>query len=110
MTDDHDAPVARLADDNTLVLLGAGASVGAGFPTSAQLHEILRERLDPLYVNLANLVFPNGGTVDPERVFRVLEFLNSLDNPTISFANGLGNEARDLAALVGKHSGHQLGA
>jgi NAD-dependent SIR2 family protein deacetylase len=101
LTDDHDAPVPSLADDNTLVLLGAGASAGAGFPTSAQLHEILRERLDPLYANLASLVFQDGGTVDPERVFRVLEFLNCLDNPTMSFTNELGSCRTTLPMKTG---------
>ncbi len=89
-----------LADPSTLVLLGAGASVDAGFPTSARLHELLLERLDPIYRNLARLVFRDGGTVDPERLFRVLEFLNALETPGEPFVTSLGNESHDISALV----------
>lgn len=70
-----------LADPNTLVLLVAGASVGAGFPTSERLHELLLDRLDPIYVNLARLVFNDDKAVDPERLFRVMEYLNALETP-----------------------------
>jgi hypothetical protein len=87
-----------LASPGTLVLLGAGASVGAGFPTSIELHRSLLNRLDPLYGNLARLVFPNEEAVDPERLFRVMEFLRTMESPTGTSA--LGNEARDVAALV----------
>jgi hypothetical protein len=47
-----DETTMALADPNTLVVLGAGASVGAGFPTSERLHDLLLDRLDPVYVNL----------------------------------------------------------
>jgi NAD-dependent SIR2 family protein deacetylase len=89
-----------LADRNTLVLLGAGASVGAGFPTSAQLHELLLERLDPIYTNLARMVFKDDEAVDPERLFRVMEFLSALDTRAEQFDAGLSNESRDIAAIV----------
>jgi hypothetical protein len=89
-----------LVDPDTLVLLGAGASVGAGFPTSTRLHELLLERLDPIYANLARLVFRDDEVVDPERLFRVMEFLSALETPNERFDTALGNESRDLAAIV----------
>ena len=92
----------QLAAPNTLVLLGAGASVGAGFPTSLELHEQLLGRLDPLYANLAELVFPRASEVDPERLFRVIEFLGALEAPGRSLDEAMGHEAGDIAALVGR--------
>jgi NAD-dependent SIR2 family protein deacetylase len=90
----------NLASPNTLVLLGAGASVGAGFPTSLSLHEQLLERLDPIYRNLADLVFPGASEVDPERLFRVIQFLGVLESPQRVVDEALGYEAADVAALV----------
>lgn len=95
-----DNEAAALADPDTLVLLGAGASVGAGFPTSARLHDLLLERLDPIYANLARLVFKDDEVVDPERLFRVMEFLSALEAPSERFDTALGNESRDIAAIV----------
>lgn len=91
---------AALADPHTLVLLGAGASVDAGFPTSTRLHELLLERLDSIYANLARLVFKDDEVVDPERLFRVMEFLSALEAPNERFDTALGNESRDIAAIV----------
>jgi hypothetical protein len=51
------------------VLVGAGISADIGLPVTAELHAVI-ERLDPLYANLADLVFP-GEPVDIERLFRV---------------------------------------
>jgi NAD-dependent SIR2 family protein deacetylase len=96
----NDEAAVTLADPNTLVLLGAGASVGAGFPTSARLHELLLARLDPIYANVARLVFREDEAVDPERLFRAMEFLNALEMPAERLDTGLGNESRDIAALV----------
>jgi NAD-dependent SIR2 family protein deacetylase len=96
----NDEAGVTLADPNTLVLLGAGASVGAGFPTSARLHELLLARLDPIYANVARLVFREDEAVDPERLFRAMEFLNALEMPAERLDTGLGNESRDIAALV----------
>ena len=95
-----DETTMALADPNTLVVLGAGASVGAGFPTSERLHELLLDRLDPIYVNLARLVFNDDKAVDPERLFRVMEYLNALETPAEKFDSELGTESRDIAALV----------
>lgn len=89
-----------LAAPGTLVLLGAGASVGAGFPTSIDLHQMLLDRLDAIYGNLARLVFSSNENVDPERLFRVMEFLGALETRNGSFDTALGNEAGDIAALV----------
>lgn len=95
-----DDPPPNLASPATLVLLGAGASVGVGFPTSIGLHRLLLERLDPLYGNLGRLVFPDDEEVDPERLFRVMEFLRAMETPTGTFDTASGNESRDTAALV----------
>lgn len=83
------------------MLLGAGASVGAGFPTSLDLHSLLLERLGPIYANLAGLVFPDGRDVDPERLFRVMEFLSALETPGGGLVQSRQHEAADIAALIG---------
>ena len=68
-----------LASPDTLVLVGAGVSVDAGLPSSSDLQTLLRDRLHPLYGRLTDIVFPDGGRVDPERVFRVLAFLHAVE-------------------------------
>lgn len=62
----------------TLVLLGAGASADLGLPTALDLHQRLIMRLSPLYSNLATMVF-GGSSVDVERLFRVIEFIHSIE-------------------------------
>jgi hypothetical protein len=90
----------HLASPDTLVVLGAGASAGAEFPTSVELHEQLLNRLDPIYANLADLVFPEASEVDPERLFRVIQFLGALESPRSSVDDAMGQEATDIAVLV----------
>jgi hypothetical protein len=98
VTDDTSLP---LCSPGTLVLLGAGASAGAGFPTSVELHGLLLERLGPIYANLAALVFPEGRDVDPERLFRVMEFLSALETSNRVANSPRRQEASDIAALIG---------
>jgi hypothetical protein len=83
----------------TVVLLGSGASADLGIPTSALLHNELVTRLDPLYVNLARLVFPNG-PVDVERLFRVIQFLHTVETANRPDDRRLAFEEPDLAKLV----------
>ena len=87
----------------TVILLGAGASADAGLPTAQQLHAALATRLPPLYVNVANLMFP-GEPVDVERLFRVLEFLHQIELDTRSAQPILPTSERpeqlDIARLV----------
>jgi hypothetical protein len=98
VTNDTSPP---LASPGTLVLLGAGASAGAGFPTSLALHGLLLERLGPIYANLAGLVFPDGRDVDPERLLRVMEFLSALETSGGPPEQSRHHEAADIAALIG---------
>jgi hypothetical protein len=58
------------------------------------------ERLSPIYSNLSALVFRDSQDVDPERLFRVLEFLNALELPDRAYEQARGLEASDIAAMV----------
>ena len=87
----------------TVLLVGAGASADAGLPTAQQLHAILATRLSPLYLNVANLLFPDE-PVDVERLFRVLEFLREIELDARSvqpmFPTSERPEQLDVARLV----------
>jgi len=83
----------------TVVLLGAGASADAGLPTTQDLHEELRGRLEPLYQNLAALVFANQH-VDVERLFRVIEFIHTVETRERPSDRQVLHESHDIARLV----------
>lgn len=85
----------------TVVLLGAGASVDAGLPTTADLHQRLLDRMPALYKNLADLVFgPGFKAVDVERLFRIIEFIHSLETVDRPDEQRSGHDFLDLALLV----------
>lgn len=83
----------------TIVLLGAGASVDAGLPATSELHERLCEMLDPLYANLGDLLFP-GGDVDVEELFRVIEFIHSVETEFRPEEQRSVHESVSIARLV----------
>jgi len=83
----------------TVVLLGAGASADAGLPTTQDLHGELRGRLEPLYQNLATLVFTNQH-VDVERLFRVIEFIHTVETRERPSDRQVLHESHDIARLV----------
>jgi hypothetical protein len=84
----------------TLVLLGAGASADLGLPTASDLHQRLIERLGPLYSNLAAMVF-GGASVDVERLFRVVEFVHSVETRNRpDDQRSIYTEGVDIAQLV----------
>ena len=85
----------------TLVLLGAGASVDAGFPSSNELHTELVRTLDPLYGKLAELVFLPTDPTDPERLFRILEFLHGVETEGRPADRRPIVEPLDVSRLVG---------
>ncbi len=90
------------ASPNTLVLLGAGASVDAGVPTSEELQKQLCRDLPPLYRHLSDLIFPTeNDTADPERVFRALAFLHALETEGRPVDRRDVVESLDVARLVG---------
>jgi hypothetical protein len=84
----------------TVVLLGAGASADAGLPVAAQLHTLLLERLPALYGNLADLVFEDGQPVDVERLFRVVQFIHTLETTGRPLDLRVRDEGLDIARLV----------
>lgn len=92
--------VPKLAAPGTVVLLGAGASVDAGLPTSLELHEQLTKTLPQLYSNLAKLVFAEGEDIDPERLFRVLEFLHVVETGGRPYDRRPVTDSPDVARLV----------
>jgi hypothetical protein len=92
--------VPKLAAPGTVVLLGAGASVDAGLPTSIELHEQLTKTLPQLYSNLAKLVFAEGEDIDPERLFRVLEFLHVVETGGRPYYRRPVTDSPDVARLV----------
>jgi hypothetical protein len=92
--------VPKLAAPGTVVLLGAGASVDAGLPTSIELHEQLTNTLPQLYSNLAKLVFSEGEDIDPERLFRVLEFLHAVETRGRPYDRRPVTDSPDVARLV----------
>jgi hypothetical protein len=87
----------------TVVLLGAGASADAGLPIAAQLHERIAERLPdelvPLYRNIADLIF-RPRAVDVERLFRVIQFINTVETRNRPHETRLLHESLDIADLV----------
>jgi hypothetical protein len=87
----------------TLVLLGAGASADVGLPVAAQLHQRLAERLPEhlsgLYRNIAGLVF-RAGAEDVERLFRVIQFINTVETEARPRDTRLPHESLDIAVLV----------
>ncbi len=85
---------------DTLVLLGAGASVDAGFPTAEELQASLLDTLGPLYRNLSQLAFGSNGADDPERLFRVLDFLHGMETVGREADRRPVIESLDIAKLV----------
>ena len=71
-------PVSSL-ENRRLILLGAGASVEAGLPTSRMLDAQLRSS-NPVYTAISSLL-AEAGLVDFERAVRLLRFLADLDEP-----------------------------
>lgn len=72
-----------------LLLLGAGASVDAGLPSSGDLHAHLIDAGVPrLYGNVASLLYPSGD-VDVEGVLQGLEFLYALEQRDSPPAGGV---------------------
>lgn len=82
-------PPLELKPQQTLVLLGAGSSVEAGFPAGSELDAIFRDNDLSLYTTIADAT-RQGSSPDVERVIRVLEHFAEPE------ANGL---AHDLAVL-----------
>ena len=85
---------------HTVVLVGAGISADIGLPVTAELHAQLFERLDPLYANLAALVFAEGEPVDIERLFRVIQFLHALETSARPLDQRISYDGLDIARLV----------
>lgn len=84
---------------DTVVVLGAGASADVGLPAAARLHAVLSEELGPLYRNLAEAVFPDGD-VDVERLFRVVELIHSVETERRPTERRSYSEQIDVARLV----------
>jgi hypothetical protein len=88
----------------TCVLLGAGASADAGLPVAAELHQRLVQQLpvhlSRLYRNIADLVFGAGQAVDVERLFRVIQFINTVETEWRPQDTRLRHESLDIAVLV----------
>jgi hypothetical protein len=99
---DWDACDASEAAD-TVVLLGAGASADAGLPVTVQLHDRLAEHLPEdlsrLYLNIAGLVFQIGGE-DVERLFRIIQFINTVETEWRPRDTRFRHESLDIATLV----------
>ena len=83
----------------TVVFLGSGASADVGLPTALELHERLLEKLSPLYANLAELVF-NRNPVDVERLFRVIEFVYTIETTNRVQDRRVAYDGPDIAQLV----------
>jgi hypothetical protein len=83
----------------TIVLLGAGASADMGLPTASELHGHLVDCLGRFYANLATVVFGNG-EVDVERLFRVIEFLHSVETEDRPQDRRSIHDSLDIARLV----------
>jgi hypothetical protein len=88
----------------TVVLLGAGASADAGIPVATQLYERIAAELPAapaaLYRNIAGLVF-QPGEEDVERLFRIIQFINTVETRWRPTDTRLTHESLDLAELVG---------
>jgi hypothetical protein len=89
--------------EDTVVLLGAGASADAGLPVATQLYERIAENLPAhlvsLYRNIAGLVFGTG-PVDVERLFRVIQFINNVETQSRPLDTRQRHESLDIASLV----------
>ena len=82
-----------------VVLLGAGASVDAGLPATSDLHARLCEELDPLYANIASLLYPDED-VDVEELFRTIEFIHSVETQSRPDEQRSVHESVNIARLV----------